>query len=368
MNECYRISFFGSSLLSAWWNGAATYYRGIVRALAERGHRITFYEPDAFERQAHRDIEPDRWARSVIFEPNEAAAGAAVEEASSDDLIVKCSGMGVLDEWLEREVATLAGQGHLVAFLDVDAAATLSRVEADPADPFRALVGRYDFIMTYGGGRPVIERYLALGARRCEPIYNALDPRDYYPTGSDPRFVADLALLANRMPDREARIEEFFFEAARRLPGRRFLLGGNGWEDGAARPANVRLLGHVYTADHNAFYGTPLAQLSVNRESMASNGWSPATRVFEAAGAGACLITDAWAGIEDFLEPGRECLVARNGAEVAALLEELTPEIAGEIGRAARRRVLQEHTYDRRALQIEALLAEIIDARRTAAR
>jgi spore maturation protein CgeB len=52
------IAFFGSSLVSAYWNGAATYYRGIIRALHARGHRITFYEPNAKDRQKHRDI-PD---------------------------------------------------------------------------------------------------------------------------------------------------------------------------------------------------------------------------------------------------------------------------------------------------------------------
>ena len=42
-----EIAFFGSSLVSAYWNGAATYYRGVIRALHARGHRVTFYEPDA---------------------------------------------------------------------------------------------------------------------------------------------------------------------------------------------------------------------------------------------------------------------------------------------------------------------------------
>jgi spore maturation protein CgeB len=89
---------------------------------------------------------------------------------------------------------------------------------------------------------------------------------------------------------------------------------------------------------------------------MAANGWSPATRVFEAAGAAACVVSDAWQGIEEFLEPGREVLLAESGEEVAALLEELTRARAREIGRRARRRLLAEHTYARRAEQVEALL------------
>jgi len=121
-------------------------------------------------------------------------------------------------------------------------------------------------------------------------------------------------------------------------------------------PANVRYVGHVYTGDHNAFNAGPLAVLNVSRDSMARMGFSPATRVFEAAGAGACLVTDAWRGIELFLEPGREVLVAADGEEVAAHLEALTDARAREIGAAARRRVLAEHTYAARARTLEEVL------------
>jgi len=119
----------------------------------------------------------------------------------------------------------------------------------------------------------------------------------------------------------------------------------------------VNYLGHVYTHEHNAFNATPLAVLNVNRGSMARYGFSPPTRVFEAAGAGACLITDQWEGIEQFLEPEREVLVAANGDEVAEHLQRLTPQRAREIGRAAYSRVLNEHTYAHRADELEKVLA-----------
>ena len=115
-------------------------------------------------------------------------------------------------------------------------------------------------------------------------------------------------------------------------------------------------IGHVPTADHNALNATPLAVLNVSRESMARYGFSPATRVFEAAGAGACLVTDEWEGIELFLEPGREILLAGSGEDVAERLERLTPGQAEKIGSAARARILAEHTYDHRAAQVESVL------------
>jgi spore maturation protein CgeB len=350
-----NIAFFGSSLVSAYWNGAATYYRGIIRALAERGHRVTFYEPDAFERQQHRDIDDPPWATVVVYPPTATAIEIMIDRARGADLVIKASGVGVHDGLLEQRVSELAGARTLVAFWDVDAPATLDRLDRDPEDPFHALVPRFDLVFTYGGGPPVIDAYLARGARRCVPIYNALDPQTHHPVAPDPRFTAALGFLGNRLPDREHRVEQFFLAAARQLPDRSFLLGGAGWAD-KPMPANVRYLGHVFTRDHNAFNVTPTTVLNISRDSMAAYGYSPATRVFEAAGAGACLITDAWVGIEQFLAPGREVLVAHDGDEVAGHIAALDPTRAREIGERARARMLREHTYAHRALDVEAAL------------
>jgi len=353
-----NIAFFGSSLVSAYWNGAATYYRGVIRAMQERGHRVTFYEPDAYERQQHRDMADPHWARVVVY----AGAGtggvlAVLEDARGADLVVKASGVGVFDELLEAAVLDLKRPGSLVAFWDVDAPATLERVQNDPRDPFRALIPRYDLVLTYGGGDPVVEAYRALGARGCVPIYNALDPHTHHPVPPDPHFAATLGFLGNRLPDRESRVEEFFLKAAAELPNEKFLLGGSGWGD-KAMPPNVAYVGHVYTQDHNAFNVTPRAVLNVSRSSMARYGFSPATRVFEAAGAGACLITDFWEGIEMFFAPEREILVAHDGDEVARIIRDLTPSRARELGQAALRRVLAEHTYAHRVAELEAALSQ----------
>jgi spore maturation protein CgeB len=353
------IAFFGSSLVSAYWNGAATYYRGIIRALAERGYRVTFYEPDAFDRQQHRDIDDPEWARVVVYRTGESVGEsgvrAALRDAEGADVIVKTSGVGAFDALLEEAIANRRSARTTTIFWDVDAPATLERLVKDPADPFRALVPRYDLVLTYGGGNPVVRAYETFGARQCMPIYNALDPTTHFPVPPDPRFAADLGFLGNRLPDREARVEEFFFAAARCAPQLRFVLGGSGWAD-KAMPSSVYYVGHVYTRDHNAFNCTPHAVLNVNRDSMARFGFSPATRIFEAAGAGACLITDAWEGIEAFLEPDREVLVARSGEEVAAHLSSLSADRARAIGDAARRHILAEHTYAHRAMEVDLLL------------
>lgn len=349
------IAFFGSSLVSAYWNGAATYYRGLIRALDALGYRTTFYEPDAYDRQQHRDMPEPPWANVCVYPATTAGVEQALEAGAAADLIVKASGVGVFDDYLEQNVLSLRRPSKLIAFWDVDAPATLARLQADPKDPFAALVPQYDLIFTSSGGPPVVEAYRRLGAKACIPIYNALDPTTHFPIEPVDSYRSSLAFLGNRLPDREQRVLDFLIEPARRLPSRSFILGGSGWEP-AALPSNVRCVGHVYTEQHNAFYSSPDAVLNVSRDSMARAGYSPATRFFEATGAGACLITDAWEGIECFLEPDEEILVAHNGDEVAEHLERLHPTLARDIGQRARRRVLAEHTYAHRAQQVDDVL------------
>ncbi|MGE5411858.1 MAG: glycosyltransferase [Clostridiales bacterium] len=368
MKRGLNIAFFASSLVSAYWNGAATYYRGIIKALHQRGHNITFYEPNAFERQQHRDIDDPDYAKSIVYKADEKSLLDTLNSAAGSDLVIKASGVGVFDELLEEKVLELQSASTMVAFWDVDAPATLDRVMNNPDDTFNKLIPKYNFILTYGGGDPVIKAYEKLGARKCLPVYNALDPSTHFPVSPDERFKGILGFLGNRMPDRELRVWEFFLNPAQKMPNQTFILGGSGWVEWAPEVKNVKFIGHVYTQDHNAFNCSQLAVLNINRESMARYGFSPATRVFEAAGAGACIITDNWEGIELFLKPDEEILVAHSGDQVVAILKDLTEDKARKIGKAAMRRVLSEHTYSHRSEQLENLFykeAELQPAGRT---
>lgn len=358
-----ELTFFGSSLVSSYWNGAATYYRGLIRALAARGHRITFCEPDAYNRQQNRDLTEDpEYARVIVYR-TEAERDQLVEQAfATSDWVVKCSGVGVWDAELEAAVAGRSGTGAAkTAFLDVDAPATLARIAGDEGDPFRACIPRYDHVFTYGGGPPVIQAYAAWGAQGCTCIYNALDPEEHRPLRMAAHPEYDLLFMGNRLPDREARVDEFFFRAAALSPGRRFVLGGEGWGD-RAMPANVTYLGHVPTHRHNEVNASARLVLNIHRDSMIENGWSPATRMFEAAGAGSCQVTDAMRGIEEFFAPGTEILVAESGEDVARIVASTTDADARRIGEAGRSRALRDHTYAQRAERMDAVLNAAVES------
>jgi len=288
-----KLFVFGSSLTSSYWNGAATYYRGIYKNLHSLGYQITFAEPDIYGRQQKRDAGEIDYATVRVYQtPRDLERMLA--EAGEADLIIKHSGVGADDERLEVDVLRCRAGHTRTAFWDVDAPATLARVEENPWDPFRELIPQYDFIFTYGGGLPVMEHYL----------------------------------------------------------------GGEGWGS-RPLPANVCWIGHVGSCDHNRINCSARMVLNINRQSMARVGFSPPTRVFEAAGAGACVITDAWAGIDQFFEPGREILVAESAEDIVSFLRETPRQAACEIGKAMRERALRDHTYSLRAHQVhEALHAE----------
>ena len=356
-----KIFAFGSSIVSSYWNGAATYYRGCYKYLARLGYHITFAEPDAYGRQQHRDAGDFSYVHSVVYQPGR-DLDQMLELAAKADIVVKHSGIGVDDATLEKRL--LECSPHAMCFFwDVDAPATLQRMEADPADAFRAAVPGYDAILTYGGGPKARDGFLRFGARAYYSIYNALDPDTHHPVAPDPSLACDVAFLGNRLPDREARVEELFLRAACLAPKQRFVLGGEGWGD-KQMPSNVRYIGHVPTADHNRVNCSAGMVMNINRNSMADFGFSPPTRVFEVAGAGSCLLCDDWPGISDCFEPSREILVVRTAEDVAAAVQSHSPASRRALGSALHARALRDHTYAQRAAQADFAFRECLARRR----
>jgi spore maturation protein CgeB len=274
-----NIVIFGSSLVSSYWNGAATYYRGMCKALHAAGRRIIFVEPDLYGRQQRRDIADPPYAEVRVCRSWDDLA-RQVAAAATADVVAKCSGVGGWDDDLARGVAELRSRRTLTAFWDVDAPATLSDTfeQEDDGRSFRSLIRRFDSILLYGGGQLVVDTYTRLGVRHPVLVYNAVDADEYYPAEPDPAKSCDLLFMGNRMPDREERVRRLFFAAAEVAPDLSFVLGGEGWGD-YPLPANVRWISHVPTADHRVWNSSARMVLNINRNAMAAYGFSPPTRV-----------------------------------------------------------------------------------------
>lgn len=367
-----KIFAFGSSIVSSYWNGAATYYRGCYKYLARLGYDITFAEPDAYGRQQHRDSDDFSYVRSLVYTPHIDEGGRdrgtadldrMFELAKQADIVVKHSGIGVDDAELERRVPAECSAHAMTFIWDVDAPATVYRMRADHNDALAKSCSGYDAILTYGGGPKARDGYRDFGARAYYSMYNGLDPETHFPVPPDPTLACDVAFLGNRLPDREARVEELFLRAATLAPDQQFLLGGEGWGD-KHMPANVRYIGHVPTADHNRVNCSAGMVMNINRASMADFGFSPPTRVFEVAGAGTCLLCDDWPGISDCFAPGSEVLVVRTAEDVAAALHGHDATARRRIGDAFHARGLRDHTYAQRAAQADYAFRECLARRR----
>jgi spore maturation protein CgeB len=296
----------------------------------------------------------------VHYEPRETILEEILDSTWTSDILIKASSSDGPDP-LDQLILEARHPGQNLVFWDMHVPSTIRRLQQDLHDPLRALIPRFDAILTYGGGHSIVHAYEEIGAQLCIPIYNALDPEKNFPVMGDPRFVSDLSFLGTRFPDREQEIDEFLLTAARLSSQKTFLLGGSGWS-GKALPANVRCIGEVGDTDQNAFNSSALAILNLAGESASGLGYAPSNRIFQAAGAAAAIISDYWPGIEEFFEPGKEILVAGKGEEVAAYIKALTPQAARKIGLAALKRALLQHTYYQRATQFENIVREGVAA------
>lgn len=360
-----NIAIFGRPLLSAYRNHSATYLRGILKALHARGHQITFYQMDDPERMRHRDIHPPSWAKIVQYAATEECILREVEAARNADLIIRTSGLAPFDTLLDEAILDCKHSGNLTAFWDVDVPGTLEQLHADPGGPAFRLLPRYDLVLTRGGGEALQKGYLALGVQACHTICNALDATYHRPSPTlDDEYVCDLAFMAHYRPERHAKVDAFFLEAARLAPERQFLLAGCDWNSGVL-PNNIRYLGYLATCHHNALHSSCGAVLSLQSPALCRYGHTPSARLFEATGAAACVISDEWEGLEDYFEPDYEILLARNGEEVIEQLDYLRlmgTKRLREIGNAAFRRVLSHHTYAHRAEELDRILGNSLPA------
>jgi spore maturation protein CgeB len=343
-----RIVFLGLSITSSWGNGHATNYRGLVRALAARGHDVLFLERDVPWYAEERDLPRPPWGRTELY-----GSRGELERHGGD---VRDADLVVVGSYVPEGVAVaewvLDSAGGVVAFYDIDTPVTLEKLATGDHEYLTPeLVPRFDVYLSFTGG-PLLGRLEGeLGARRPVAFHCLVDASAYRPLEVERRW--DLGYLGTFSADRQPALEALLLEPARALPECRFAVAGPQYPDAVVFPQNVDRFEHLAPPGHPAFYSAQRLTLSVTRAAMVDAGWSPSVRLFEAAACGVPVISDAWAGLETFFEPGREILVARKSADVLRFLRHVGDDQAARIGRRARARVLREHTAERRAEQLE---------------
>jgi spore maturation protein CgeB len=349
-----KLVVFGLSVSSSWGNGHATLWRGLIAALARQGHEVVFFERDVPYYASHRDLSELPGARLVLYPDWGDALGAARRELDGCDVGIVTS---YCPDGAAASALVLDAPLPLRVFYDLDTPITLGRLaRGERVDylPDEGL-GDFDLVLSYTGGRALDELADQLGARRVAPLYGSVDPAVHDGGSIEARFAADLSYLGTYAEDRQAGVDALLIEAARRRPRLGFVVGGAMYPAAVKWPDNVRLVEHVPPSVHPAFYGSSRLTLSVTRAPMAALGFCPSGRLFEAAACGVPVVSDWWEGLDAFFTPGEEILIARSTDDVLAALDR-APEELLRIGRAARERALEEHTAERRAGELVAIL------------
>jgi spore maturation protein CgeB len=347
-----KIVIFGLSISSSWGNGHATLWRGLVKALRRRGHDVVFYERDTDYYRNNRDLEhPDGW-RLEIYPSWEDIRAKARQDLQSADV-------GVVTSYCVDGIAAsqeVCDAPCVHAFYDLDTPVTLLTWEREGSVPYIGPRGLRDFdvVFSYTGGEALARLQRDLGARHVVPLYGSADPESHAPVQVDK--VAGLSYLGTYAADRQDKVERLFIEAARRRPDASFLLGGAQYPNDFPWTSNILFWRHVAPDYHSSFYAASRVTLNVTRASMASFGYCPSGRLFEAAACGIPVISDTWEGLEKFFTPGTEILPAATTEDVLAAID-LSPGELKAIGRNARERTLGEHTADHRAIEMEEALS-----------
>jgi spore maturation protein CgeB len=352
-----RLVIFGLTVTSSWGNGHSTLWRGLIKELALRGWDVTFFEKDV---PYYRDTRDRDWLEGgslVLYTDWSEVERQARDAAASADaaMVTSYCPDGVAASRLVAGCPT-----PLKLFYDLDTPVTLAHLSRGERVDYLAPEGLdgFDLVLSYTGGAALTELQTRLGARRTAPLYGHVDPAVHRPGQPLPAFASDLSYIGTYAESRQQALEQLFVEPARRRPQQRFTIAGAQYPHDFPWTQNIHFVRHLPAQDHPDFYASSRLTLNVTRADMATFGWCPSGRLFEAAACGAAIVTDVWPGLDDFFTPGREVIPAQSSADVIGALDLGADEIR-RVAMRARERVLDEHTSAHRAAEFERLLGSL---------
>ena len=355
MSESLNIVIFGLSVTSSWGNGHATTYRGLMKGLHGRGHKVVFMERDLPWYASNRDMSHPPFGRVHLYNSVRRMKQRFRAQIANADLVIVGSyvpeGLEI-GEWVTR---TATG---LTAFYDIDTPVTLAKLDRGVCDYVSArLISRYSLYLSFTGGPTLrcIER--KYGARSAQPLYCSVDPQLYSPQRCASKW--DLGYLGTYSEDRQAPLEELLLNPARQIQNWRMIVAGAQYPATIGWPQNVERVDHVPPRKHRRFYGSQRFTLNLTRAEMRRAGYSPSVRLFEAAACGTPIISDHWQGLETFFRPGQEILVSSGAKQTIEYLQDLPDSERIVIGQNGRQRVLRAHTALHRAMELELMIGRV---------
>lgn len=354
--EPVKIVILGLSITSSWGNGHATTYRSLVRELASRGHDVLFLERDVPWYRNNRDMSDPPWGRTGLYSGMKDLKDRFAGDVSRADIVVVGS---YVPEGIEVGKWVLENASGAAAFYDIDTPVTLSRLDRGECEYLSPeLIPLYDLYLSFTGG-PILDliesRY---GSPKARPLYCSVDPDFYRPGRVNRKW--DMGYIGTYSPDRQPVLERLMLEPARRLDGR-FVVAGALYPEGLSWPDNTERIEHLPPAGHSLFYNSMKFTVNITRADMVRAGYSPSVRLFEAAACATPVISDFWAGLDNFFKPGTEILISYTPEDTIRYLRETSEEDRNKIGERARARVLAGHTASHRVDELEGYMLEVLE-------
>lgn len=351
-----NIAIFGLSISSSWGNGHATIWRGLVRALLDKKHKVTFFEKNVPYYEQNRDFWGMEGLNLVIYNSWSQIEMSAASILNTIDVSIITS---YCPDALAASDLVLCREVPISIFYDLDAAVTIDAVERGEKPFFigKRLLRDFDMVFSYTGGETIEKMQKLLAAKEVFPLYGCVDPLSHCPVSVSKNYKSDLSYLGTFASDRQEKLNRLFVNTAKRVPNQKFLLGGAQYPDGIQWNDNIFFIPHVPPTEHSSFYCSSKFTLNITRHAMAKMGFCPSGRIFEAAACGVPVISDEWEGIEQFFTPEEEIIIARDTQDVIEYLQ--MPE-SDRLAIASRAyfRVIKEHTAAKRIEQFEKIVRE----------
>ena len=348
-----RIVVLGLSITSSWGNGHATTFRSLIRHLDQAGHDVLFLERDKPWYADNRDMPEPPFGKTRLYDSLTELFDAYEPEVRTAEAVIVGSYVpegAAVGDWVLRTARGVR------AFYDIDTPVTLAQLSARECEYLEPeQIGRYDLYLSFTGGPilKMLESYY--GSPMARAMYCSVDAELYSPIDDAPKLW-DLGYLGTYSDDRQPTVDRLLIKPARQWPEGRFMVAGPQYPDVIDWPANVSRCQHLPPDRHRSFYNAQRLTLNVTRAAMRRAGYCPSVRLFEAAACGTPILSDNWPGLESLLMPGREIVLARSTRDALKALRETDEARLKAIGRAARDRILADHTSRQRASQLVSYL------------
>ncbi len=352
-----KIVIFGLTITSSWGNGHATTYRSLCKALHARGHRIEFVEKDVEWYRSNRDLPEPGYCKVQLYEEWEPSKRWLTGLASDADVVVIGS---YYPDAIEATAYLLQAGCDPLVFYDIDTPITMKWLRLQGGCHYLdgSMISQYAAYLSFTGGPVLQELESSFGSPRAVPFYCSVDPELYHPTPIREAYQCDMSYLGTYAKDRQEKLMQWLNGAAEAVPSAKFIVAGPQYPD-LEWQANVRRMVHLSPPEHPAFYSSSRFTLNLTRDDMIAAGYSPSVRLFEASACGAAMLSDAWAGMEEFLTPGVDILLPNSAAEIVTILCEWSDAERFAMGQRARERILAKHTATHRAAQFEQIVSSL---------